>query len=521
MKRLNTTNVRLELDGLARARYERARTAYGSVAKAEGSLGEKAGEPAPYLTRDIFAGINDPSLKPDAQTDGNPIRRVADWCMGELGKLPEWRQLAQSARGNTTASAIAAEAVTRHLTTLEWPEIEEGSQPGQMSRDNAGSPETFEAWADGETAHVRRTKNGKASTSSKKFGSAEAAQRRVASEIAKAKAQGFADSPEGAQGAYSDRLEQFAQSLEASGPGWRAEAGAMIAAASAEAEAIESAFALTYGLEDEGFDVAEDPDNEAGELARAIREDRSLREFIDSVGGFLHAMRTSPKRRMVRGEAVPYSIEATRNVARLLPMELALLTHPATRAYQAHRVSAGQALGYNLADMSMTDRGPVCVALDVSGSMGGSITIAAAFAAASALHAAESGRGVTVYAFNTRLMELAADLSTGAQRSKFLLRMFRLRAGGGTSFVPLFERFADLPEFPDLLLVSDGCGDLREEFTRELFSGGHRDLFYLVIGSLYSVDPVLRELSAGKAITVGDLLSGAAVDFAASATSAV
>ena len=66
--RLDLKNVRLGLDPLTRARYERARTRFGLVQEIEEKLSEVAGTSGPYIARDIFGGLVRPSLSVDSDS---------------------------------------------------------------------------------------------------------------------------------------------------------------------------------------------------------------------------------------------------------------------------------------------------------------------------------------------------------------------------------------------------------------------------------------------------------------------
>lgn len=531
--RLDARNVRLDLDTLFRARYERARSNYGVVIDAEATIAEPAGTLGNYVARDLFAGVYAPNTPVDAGTDGAPVRRILDWATTELERMPEWRGLATTAKGNVVASALATEAVVKHLAALEWPKPPEADDdagnPDRMTRDNAGMPESFECWQDGATVHTRRTRNGKPSTTSRAFGSADAAKRAVEQATRKARAEGFqsgAGTPangqpnQTAQEAYEAALTALADGLTndpTSGPMFRGAIVGAVRKAAQDAKDATEAMVLSYGL-DGVEDQLSDPDPEAARIAEGVRKSKSLADFLRHIGRFLDAMKTSPVRQRVRGHVMPYDVSTTRDFRRLVPSELALLAHPATRAQQTVRVVSGQALGWQMADMGAKARGPMHVALDMSGSMQSQQTIAKAFAVAACLHAADNGRPVTASVFTTTVRPVTSGLDTPKDRARFVGDILTIDANGGTDFRPLVNHIAKLAAPEDVLLISDGCGAIDDNRAREVFAT--RALHYLVIGDDRAVDPTLRALAEGRMMTADNLLGDAVADFAAGAGAA-
>jgi hypothetical protein len=113
-----------------------------------------------------------------------------------------------------------------------------------------------------------------------------------------------------------------------------------------------------------------DPSKADLALVRKIATNRSLAEFLRSVGRFMKSMRRSRVRERVPGHTIPIGVTKARELRHLLPIESALLgVGGAVRAHQVARVMSQQAQGRRMYDYAAKGNGPVHVALDISGSM--------------------------------------------------------------------------------------------------------------------------------------------------------
>jgi uncharacterized protein with von Willebrand factor type A (vWA) domain len=519
--KLDARSVRLEIDYLTRARYERARTHYGVVRDSEKTLGSITSD-GDYVARDLFAGIFEPGSRVDSETDGTPVRRVLDWATESLGKMPEWRNLLNASRGNVISSALATEVLVDHLSALEWPTAPKADDaPDSMSKDVAGMPQSIEWSRDGATVTTTRDRNGKKSEETTTHASEEAAKKAVEAAKSKAASNGYAAGPAGPTGqAYAEAMEAFADSLSndpSSGVMLRGAAAGAVRDATKKAEEIGEALAMTYGLDGDSEQLS-NPDESALGLAESLASSPDLVRFLKLVGSMLDSMKSSPNRRRTQGNVTPYGIATTRDVRRLLPSELAMLGNPATEGLAMLRAMQGQALGWTYGSMGTKEAGPVFVALDLSGSMQGREDEAKAFAVASALHAADNGRDVSVATFTSRMSLVAESIDTPSKRASMVRDVLSRRASGGTDFRPVVNHAASLSSSTDVLLISDGVGAVDDDIARETFAS--RGLHYLVIGRESAVVPTLRDIAKGNIMTTDDITSGSATTFAAGAASA-
>jgi len=518
-ERLDSRSVRLEVDYLTRSRYERARSHYGVVRDCEASISSKAPE-GEYLTRDLFAGLYDPGSRIDPQTDGTPLRRILDWTVGQLEALPEWRSIANQARGNVIAASLATEAVVDYLQTLDWPAVPAPDRDRDVAtKESAGLESAIEWEQDGLTVTTVTTRNGKSTSSSRTYGSAEGARGAIDKAKRAASRNGYSiaqTQPESA-GQSIDALADALESDPSAGPMMRGRVVSAVRRAQDASESATGALSVAYGSEGVSGRLS-DPDKAALELADAVRYSPELSNFLRLVGSMLQSMKSSQNRQRVRGHITPYDIEPTRDVRRLLPAELALLGHAATRPLATLRIMQGHALGSCYSEMGTKERGPMFVALDLSGSMKKRQSEAKAFAVAAALHAADNGRRVSVATFSTRFDLVEHDASDTDGRAALVREILTRSASGGTDFRPVVRHVEALDASMDVLLISDGQGSIDGPETTHAFA--RRALHYLVIGDHKAVSPILRACAGERFMTTIDILSGRSIDFASSASAA-
>jgi hypothetical protein len=516
-ERLDSRSVRLEVDYLTRSRYERARSHYGVVRDCEASISSKAPE-GEYLTRDLFAGLYDPGSRIDPQTDGTALRRILDWTVGQLEALPEWRSIANQARGNVIAASLATEAVVDYLQTLDWPAAPAPDRDA-ATKESAGLESAIEWQQDGSTVTTVTTRNGKPTSSSRTYGSAEGARGAIEKAKRAASRNGYsiAQTQSGSAGQSIDALAAALESDPSAGPMMRGRVVSAVRRAQDASESATDALSVAYGTDGVSGRLS-DPDQAALKLADSVRYSPELSKFLRLVGSMLQSMKSSQNRQRVRGHVTPYDVEPTRDVRRLLPAELALLGHAGTRPLATLRIMQGHALGSCYSEMGTKERGPMFVALDLSGSMEGRQSEAKAFAVAAALHAADNGRRVSVATFTTRLDLVEHDASDTDGRAALVREILTRSASGGTDFRPVVRHVETLDASMDVLLISDGQGSIDGPETAHAFA--RRALHYLVIGDHKAVSPILRSCAGERFMTTTDILSGRSIDFASSASAA-
>lgn len=510
---LSAHNVRLSLDDLTRAKYDRARRYYGALGASEMALESRAGQNGCYVTRDVFGSLYSPNLSVAPETEGTPLRRILDWTTAQVGRLPEWQELARQASGNIVASTLATEALVGHLASLAWPDTTDSDT---MTKDNAGRQESVKFERDGRTVTKTKTVNGKQSAVSFTCPTENEAMDVVKRAFDALSKQGYTA---GNAQVDDSQLAQLAEELEGdamAGPMLRGKLAKVVRRALQEAEQASDALTMCYGTQGT-YDTVE-ADAEVAHLVGLQRTNQALADFLRHIGRFLDALKSSPVRQRVRGNIMPYDVATTRDFRRLVPSELAMLAHPATRAMQTVRVVSGQALGWQMNEMGSKGKGPMHIALDMSGSMREQATIAKAFAVAAAFSAADNNRPVSFSVFTTVDKQISDSLDTPEKRIKLLNTIMGIRADGGTDFRPLIDNMRKLDATSDVLLISDGDGRIDADSAIEVFT--NRALHYLVLGNESATNATLKQLAEGRTLTASSLLEGSVTDFASNATSA-
>ncbi len=252
-------------------------------------------------------------------------------------------------------------------------------------------------------------------------------------------------------------------------------------------------------------------------LGRAqLSDDASTPPVVEKVLAMMR--RSGDERRDVRLPNVPHDVrgvERSGELARMLPSEAALLTHPTLRMLWHVRRAERALLGYRVEGV-MTERsrgdteaptlqeagrppsvrGPLIVCLDTSGSMAGTpehVAKALVLEAARIAHAEK--RACFVYAFSGPGDVVEHDLRLDEHGLASLLELLQLSFHGGTEVVGPVQRALRRLEGAnwqraDLLIVTDGefpCdANLEREVAAAREAHGAR-VHGLLIGSSSSV----------------------------------
>ena len=64
--------IRLRVEGLTEARYDRVRSQYDALIDIENRFADKTGELSKYIVRDIWTALNNPNVPLDKDTDAKP-----------------------------------------------------------------------------------------------------------------------------------------------------------------------------------------------------------------------------------------------------------------------------------------------------------------------------------------------------------------------------------------------------------------------------------------------------------------
>ena len=541
--KLDSTAVRLSVQGLSEKRYERVRNQYTTLFDIEKDFRKDTGHYSPYIVRDIWSGLNNPTTSVDPKTEKAPIRGVVEWAIGQMKSVPGYSALANDSRSNIICSTLATKAIVKVLSGLDWPppppppdeeswstEKEEGKCPGgEPGEGDCVTRYNIHIEPNGDNHDVVVTQSIKedgietSETTTTTFDNRGAAEDFVRKLLDALKGKGHTIAKDKSEGMaeFEKKVAKMLANLDGMDKqDARDTAEAAIAKAADEAQDIIDAITTCYGTE-RAEHVFKDPTDADMALVRKVMASRKLAEFIRIIGRFMKSMRRSRVRERVPGKTIPIGVTRARELRNILPMEAALLSVPGLKAHQVTRVLTRQAQGHRTWDYSSKGNGPVHVALDISGSMDSfksksGVYYGNAFACAAVLYSLEQKRPVTCSVFDTVVEVIEVDDTSPDRRYAFIEAMLHVCPRGGTAFDPLMRHIESLGYCDDVLLVSDGCGSLDPDLAHKVFRS--RNLSYLVIGgSDWAVDQTLKTISGDRMILANDLLSEDASKLAARA----
>jgi Mg-chelatase subunit ChlD len=204
----------------------------------------------------------------------------------------------------------------------------------------------------------------------------------------------------------------------------------------------------------------------AVELARRVRNSDKLRRIVELAGRLQATARAKRATRSEYARSELVGVEPTGDLARILPSELVSLADPLRTADLVRRLGERSAMGYSVRGREKTVKGPILVALDMSGSMQGEKDIwAKAIALAIADIARTERRAFGIVLFNSALAGCYLATDTRLTPILPLLELLELAPDGGTDFAnPMTWALARIGDASaraafkraDVVLVTDG-----------------------------------------------------------------
>lgn len=211
----------------------------------------------------------------------------------------------------------------------------------------------------------------------------------------------------------------------------------------------------------------------AMDLSEQLANNTLLAHLARLIGALQLEARAARRERVPRAKTEVFGLTQSADLARLLPQELAAMSHPVLRRDFHRRFIERQLMTYRMRGQARDGRGPAVVCLDVSGSMMGAKAIwAKAIALTLADLARRQKRAVTVLTFSSgasNLREHSLVRTSGsakAARPRFgrgaLLTFAQQQVGGGTDFEPPLRRAQEIIEQDrrfdrgDIVFITDG-----------------------------------------------------------------
>lgn len=513
---LDKRPIRLDLQPLVRNRYARALDQLPTLVDASDALQQRLGSAGPYLLRDVWCDLYDPTLETLPSDTTNPVRLLADWAADAMRTAPGVSDMRQATTYSVLGASEGACMVAAMLQALPLPPAPTEQHQQTCTFPNGDTTSVARA---GNVVTVQATRQGQCYTTERTCDSVDDACRFVQSVLdqcqqrgASAPTQQYVDQQFGTQ--LAAMVDELRSNPLAKARAQEAMAQA-VASTSDKLDTLRAAMAIAFGAGDAAGAFAE-PDKADLALVGTLQQDPILQAFLRDVGRFLQELRTSHVPEQVAGDMEVAGVERTHRVDRLVPSELSLYTQQSLRTYALCRLVQEQATGWHKVQEGAGANGALHVALDISGSMRSQGHAPRALAAACVLHAHDNGRAVSLSLFSSTCSDVTLELDDVQGRLRFLRATIGIRPTGGTAFDPVLQRAATLPADADVLLVSDGDGPLSSELAHDVFRA--RGLFYLVVGGETCANATLRTLAGADRYLAVDNLSQQAVQFTACAT---
>jgi len=228
-------------------------------------------------------------------------------------------------------------------------------------------------------------------------------------------------------------------------------------------------------------------------LAELLKDNERMKEIMRKAGRMRRIAENDKKMRSSYAVEEVVDIEMGRDLARVVPSELAMMKHPLYRKLFLQKYSEGKLLQYKLEGNESLGRGPIIVLLDESGSMntGGRHELARAFGLVAISTGLIQKRSVTIIGFNSRIRDIVQVDKHGNARQIFIshngslsgeelngpiaasLMVATTNAAGGTTFDDPINAGLDLGghnDRADLIIVTDGCAAVSDETIKRLQS---------------------------------------------------
>jgi len=236
---------------------------------------------------------------------------------------------------------------------------------------------------------------------------------------------------------------------------------------SKEFSSIESAWGTEAGYDQKM------PFKEKMEIAKKLKECDKLRQITKMAGRMRNVAITARRSRIAPGTSEIFDIEEGDDISRVLPSELAYYKIPQTRKIFLKKLATKSLLQYQLIDRTMSEKGPIVICIDNSGSMHGEPEVwSKALAIGMIELAMKDKRELIVNHYGSSCDPIEKFVFKPRENNTLkLIEMAEYFIGGGTDFVkPLNEARADINdrlEDADIVFITDGICCVPEKWVED------------------------------------------------------
>lgn len=405
---------------------------------------------AEFMT-DIFAGMYKfaPILRSEDQIQ--PGTEWMDKIYSEISQLPEWKNLRERTRMNSSASAEAtAEFCLQFLDAIPDQNKKPDKQDDQGQKSDQGQPQQPQGGGQG---------NNKTSKPQHDSSGLNMSKIRQAARNACKKATETADKHNSAMSAFGQGTDSGLK--QTASPGMKKK------------------------------------------LAEKLVNDEHLRKIAELAGRFRRIALNKQKSKVKYGTDEIADITVGDNLSRLIPSELVKLTHPTLKKDFFKRYLEKSLMQYQLRGREKEGRGPLIVCIDESGTMSGNRDVWAKAVAMALLHIAQKQkRKFFMIHYDSKVTR--TDEFSGKVHPLEIIDAISHYTGGGTEFEePLNMAFQMIHKGKDtgykkadIVFITDGQATVSDKFI-EVFNVGKKIANFQVIGIVidHDDDAVVRSFS--------------------------
>jgi len=302
------------------------------------------------------------------------------------------------------------------------------------------------------------------------------------------------------------QIEQHAEALQSIVT--QGVASVAVRKAQQEFEKVQSAVAALGFGSGPGQPVQVDPET-AIKLAVELKNNWHVKKMVELLGRMRNLLKSTAKAKPRKSRLELHNVATGREVERLLPSEVLKLKKYKIVFYKDY--FEGRLLHYDLKKREKEVKGPIVIALDLSGSMAGEKEQwAKAVSLATIDLAVKDNRPWAFVAFDARIKDV--KVFKKPPKPEEVLGIMKIGASGGTNYeLPLREVMRIIEQEKDftkadVLFISDGECNIQQEFLEE-FNEFKEQRNISVVGVLISGVPMVMRQFCNEVLALNGRLN--------------